>query len=83
MVTFRVEAPYNVDDWTCEIRFVRTDGYEPDAKTASYKSNVSIDVNGDIQTWYRYEFSLGGDVTYIKNGIANGTLSASVVSEMV
>lgn len=75
----RIEAPFAIDNYGCYIDFERSDGVIVPRKGTTDKETVTVDVDGDPQTWYRYEYVFGNDVTQLKTSEATGTLKCSVV----
>jgi hypothetical protein len=76
--TLRIQAPFDTDNYTCSIDFLRSDGFIPDRKSASFKSTVLVDVDGDEQTWFRFEYNFGSDVTKLDTGIPEAILKGTV-----
>lgn len=78
---YRIEAPFSIDNYSCGIDFLLANGEQPTRKSADFVSTVNVDVNGDPQIWYRYEYVFGNDVTVVSSPDATTILKATVVFE--
>jgi len=78
--TLRIQAPFFADNYTCKIDFVRADnGVQPDRKTGDSKGTVTVNVDGDNQTWGKYEYNFGSDVTKVDTGTGTQELLGTVI----